>query len=150
MSKSWPRLTQTLDGPNAPGVCRCCGGGGTEVNLQLWQEHDENDRPEHRYLWLCSPCSERIIEPHVRLYSSICNNSPAPGAMPICDPCANRVGCQCACALAKANGGPGILIHGVRGLQGFWDGRDKRGRRVGGRFVEYPEPQRSCDGFLAK
>lgn len=142
--KDWPRLTQTLTGPNRPGECRSCGARG---DLGLWQECDHLDKPEARYLWLCVRCSDQLIEPHVRLYLNPHRNAPAPGAMDICAPCLNRTNCLCVCREAKANGGPGISITVSKGLSGFWDGRDKRGRRVGGRFTEYPAPPSACSGF---
>ncbi len=146
--KDWPRLTQTLRGPNRPGECRNCGMvDHGDLTLGLWQECDHEDKPEARYLWLCAKCSDQLVEPHVRLYLNPHKWAPAPGAMAICAPCQNRTGCLCVCKEAKANGGPGITITASKGLSGFWDVRDKRGRRVGGRFTEYPAPPSACSGF---
>lgn len=141
--KPWPRLTTDLTGPDRPELCRCCGDPADD----LWQEHDDHDRPELRHLWLCEKCSDRIVEPHARLYTRIDRNKPAPGAMRLCVDCRHRApGGVCANPGAKANGGPGIIIRGVRGAMGFIDGQDKRGRRWGHRFVSYPLPPGGCDG----
>lgn len=143
MSERFPRLTTMLAGPDKPEVCRCCG----DADASLWQEHDDRDQPEHRYLWLCEKCSDRIIEPHPRLYAKIDDNTPAPGAMRICADCTLRAaGGRCACPTAKANGGPGINITTTTGFHGFIDGRDKSGRRWGRRFTHYPSPPSACSG----
>ena len=143
MSKEWPRLTVTLTGPNKPEVCRSCG----EPADDLWQEHDGDDRPEFRYLWLCRKCGDRLIEPHPRLYNQLSNYAPAPGAMRICTDCPHRTDKGiCACPAAKANGGPGILIQAIGGFSGFIDGRDKNGRRWGKPFTTYSFPPSDCTG----
>lgn len=148
--KDWPRLTQTLPGPNKPGFCRSCGTTDAAGKaLELWQEHDHEDKPEPRYLLLCPSCSDRLIEPHVRLYSMLHKWAPAPGAMDICAPCLNRTACLCVCKEAKANGGPGINITVSKPTTGFWDGRDKKGRRTGGRFMDFPAPPSACSGFVS-
>lgn len=152
--KDWPRLTKTLPGPNKPGACRNCGRGNDETTrpadeLQIWQECDHEDKPEARYIWLCPKCAEELIEPHVRLYGTLHKWAPAPGAMDICAPCLNRTGCLCACKDAKANGGPGISITVSKPMVGFWDGRDKKGRRTGGRFMDFPAPPSACSGFVS-
>lgn len=150
--KDWPRLTVTLPGPSRPGVCRNCGNGETghpESELQLWQEHDHEDKPEARWLWICPKCADELIEPHVRLYSKSHKWAPAPGAMDICAPCLNRTGCLCACKEAKSNGGPGIAITVAKPHVGFWDGADKKGRRTGGRFMDFPTPPSKCTGFVS-
>lgn len=147
--KDWPRLTVTLPGPNKPGYCRNCGDAEQLRLLGLWQECGHHDKPEARYLWLCAKCSEILIEPHVRLYVNLHRWAPAPGAMDICAPCLNRTACLCVCREAKANGGPGITITVSKGMSGFWDGVDKKGRRTGGMFTDYPSPPSACSGFVS-
>lgn len=154
--KDWPRLTKTLPGPNKPGACRNCGQLDNlerplrpDEELQLWQEHDHEDKPEARFLLLCPKCAEKLIEPHVRLYSNLHKWAPAPGAMDICAPCLNRTNCLCVCKDAKANGGPGINITVGKPTVGFWDGADKKGRRTGGRFMDFPTPPSKCSGFVS-
>lgn len=143
MSKRWPRLTETLTGPIGHDRCRSCG----DIADDLWQECDENDRPEARYLWLCRKCSDSIIEPHVRLYNDVNVNAPAPGAMRICTDCPHRSFAGiCTCPSAKANGGPGILIQTHGAATGFIDGRDKNGRRWGKRMTWYSLPPSHCTG----
>lgn len=139
----WPRLTQTLTGPDRPESCRCCG----EPADDLWQEHDDQDRPEHRYLWLCRRCGDRTIEPHPRLYNRLDNCHPAPGAMRICGDCKHRAtGGQCLCPSAKAHGGDGISITAHHGARGFIDGTDRKGRRWGRAFISYNAPPSKCSG----
>lgn len=152
--KDWPRLTKTLPGPNRPGACRNCGVQPDENTkpageLQLWQECDHEDKPEARYLWLCPKCADTLIEPHVRLYTNLHKWAPAPGAMDLCAPCLERTACLCVSAKAKANGGPGIAITVAKGISGFWDGRDKKGRRTGGMFTDYTHPPSACSGFVS-
>ena len=139
----WPRLTETLSGPDRPEVCRCCG----DADAGLWREHGDRDEPDHRYLWLCVKCSDRIVEPHQRLYSKIDDNSPAPGGMRICADCTHRAaGGRCACPTAKANGGLGINVTASTGFKGFIDGHDKNGRRWGRSFISYAYPPSACSG----
>lgn len=141
MSERFSRLTIELKGPDRPETCRCCG----DVDAGLWQEHGDHDETEHRYLWLCEKCSDRIVEPHPRLYSKIDDNAPAPGGMRICANCKHRSpGGRC--VQAKANGGPGITITATTGFHGFIDGRDKNGRRWGRPFTSYPAPPSACTG----
>ncbi len=153
--KDWPRLTKTLPPHhNRPGCCRACGKVDDENTkpadeLQLWQECDHEDKPEARFLWLCPKCADALIEPHVRLYVNLHKWAPAPGAMDICAPCLERTNCLCTSPQAKANGGPGIMITASKGLSGFWDGRDKKGRRVGGMFTDYTHPPSKCEGFAS-
>ncbi len=145
----WPRLTDTLPHPH-PERCGHCDCPGTERNLELWQEHDNKDRPEPKFIVLCTPCSDQIIEPHVRLYRKVDNNSPAPGAMALCIACKHRVRYECRNWRAKHNGGDGLSLTTSKPMRGFADGTDKRGRRVGWRFCVYPTPPTRCTGFEQK
>lgn len=153
--QDWPRLTKTLPPEhNRPGCCRACGFVPNENTkpadeLQLWQEHDHHDKPEPSWFWLCPKCAEKLIEPHVRLYSNPHKWAPAPGAMDICAPCLERTGCLCSNRAAKSNGGPGINITVGKPMVGFWDGVDKKGRRTGGRFMDFPSPPSKCSGFVS-
>lgn len=140
-SQRWPRLSQTLQFLH-PRKCASCGKWDREEILGLWQEHDEQDQPEMRFVLLCRECSERIIQPHVRLYSAISRNSPAPGAMEICADCRFRDGTWC--PRAKGNGGPAVVISAAKPSTGFWDGVGKDGRRTGGVFRIYGHPPSAC------
>ena len=128
MSKNWPRLSETL--PHvAPVTCGKCGAhyDTGDHDVQLWREHDDHDRPERIFFWLCTKCSSEIIEPHPRLYDCICDNTPAPGAMRICSDCPHRQ--RTRCPLTLYNGGPGIRVMACAPLTMHID------RRVGGKHV---------------
>lgn len=140
-SERWPRLSQTLPHLH-PLKCAECGRPERDRLLTLWQECDEQDRPENRYVLLCKPCGDRIVGPHVRLYRSIDRNSPAPGAMEICADCRFRDGLWC--ARAKCNGGEGVTITAAQPLRGFIDGRD-----YSGPFTSYATPPSACTAKLA-
>ena len=142
-----PRLTETLP-HREPGRCASCGAidpnAGTRLPLYtVWREHDEQDRPEPRFVVLCRPCGDRLIEPHPRLYAALPANAPAIGAMPLCLACRHREGTACRNPLAKANGGPGMPVdidppgtmHVNRGGGGrnYWT-------------KVYTRPARSCAG----
>lgn len=121
MSETWPRLSDRV-GPRALSRCQACGGVG-EVT---WQECDEADQPELIYVRLCRPCSDRIIEPHPRLYKQVARGEPAPGAMNCCIDCLHQQFLRCQSPLLKINGGPGmeVLVRPV----GFACSRGKGGR----------------------
>jgi hypothetical protein len=147
MKKPWPRLSETLP------LCepmRCGQCGETEENctsdIRLWQEHDASDRPEPIWFWLCQTCSDRIIEPHPRLYECVSEHAPAPGAMRICSDCPHRHKTRCSCPAAKLNGGPGILVNAVQPLVMHIDGRDSKGRRFGNWHKSYALPPSGCSG----
>ena len=141
-SQAWPRLSQTLPVKH-PHQCGQCGVKETgAAPLGLWQECDQNDKPEMRYVLLCEGCSSSIIEPHVRLYFHLDRNAPAPGAMGICADCKFRDGLWC--ARAKANGGDGVTISAAPATRGFIDGRDSSGRRWGREMTFYGRPPSAC------
>lgn len=143
--KNWPRLTETLTGSTRPGACRSCGECVFGANLELWREHDENDQPEPRFLWLCSRCSKELIEPHVRLYGTVNENSPAPGAMLLCVDCVHGKTGLCANPAAKMNGGSGLNITVAPYSVAFVDGV-RNGKRCGWRETIFEGPPRACSG----
>lgn len=143
-SVRWPRLSESLPHLH-PQKCANCGKADQrDVLLTLWQECDEKDNPEARYVLLCAPCGAKLIEPHVRLYQGIDRNAPAPGAMVICSDCRFRDGLWC--AKAKCNGGDGVVITAAQALRGFIDGRDSKGRSWGRPFATYATPPGPCSG----
>lgn len=143
MPKPWPRLTEQLAGPRSPALCQSCGDC---CDLDRWREHDDADRPEARVLVLCLRCSNRLIEPHPRLYGSLDRNQPWPGCMQICVACRHRDGVGCTHPDLKANGGAGLKIMVPNPTSGFIDGTDKAGRRWGHPFRSYPHEPRECAG----
>jgi hypothetical protein len=140
------RLTD-LPGECHPFVCRSCGGscvpkygnGLMRLSISRWQEHDHNDKPEPRIIVLCSKCSDRMIEPHPRLYKKLEDNDPWPGAMEICLDCKFRSGTSCSSPDAKANGGNGVMLTIAKPFTGFIDGP-----KYSGPFVNWPKPAEAC------
>lgn len=138
MSKQekFPRLSVQLTHARDIGTCQGCGGPAR----QLWEEHDDNDKPEQILVALCDACSDRLIEPHPRLYRIVHEHEPRPGAMPVCSSCGWRKGLNCTHADLKANGGPGLPLNFPKPAVAMVDGTDKRGRRTGWRHVIWMGP----------
>lgn len=133
-AENWPRLSDTL--PHAhPRKCGQCGTDDpAPPPLQLWQEHDANDKPELRFVLLCRKCSDLLIEKHPRLYDrKWSRNHPAPGAMEICTDCRFRD--RLWCSQTKRAGGPGINVTITQGISGFIDGA-----KYSGPFIDFPYP----------
>lgn len=154
MSDHWPRLSETLPHEacvTSDGIAwcqRCETEGELDVEIRRWQEHDGNDRPEPRYVLLCGPCGDRIVDPHPRLYRKLGQHEPAPGAMPICAACVyqhlqEHLGCGH--PDLKANGGPGLQLTFPRPTEAFVDGV-RGGRRTGWRETWYSGPVTRCVG----
>lgn len=155
----WPRLSETLL-HREPGRCNACGlpearGAAAGVSgpplLTTWQEHDRDDKPEPRYVVLCRPCGEKLIEPHPRLYAEMPSYAPAAGANLICLDCVHRDGCRCVCPDARANGGEGIVMSGPKPIDVHVQraGSGGRGRRCSWEKW-YPGPVTSCTGKEAR
>ena len=143
--KNWPRLSETLPHAQHPKMCGNCGVGDETKLVHVWIEHDENDRPEMKFVTLCDPCADKIIEPHPRLYSPVGQNVPMPGIMDICLSCTRRVGMACTSPLAKFNGGPGMNVNASKPITAFVDGT-RNGRRVGWRMRIFSTPPNACTG----
>lgn len=141
---TWPRLSETLPHQH-PGQCGNCGAIHA-ANIVVWQEHDDQDHPEIRYVALCEPCEEAIIEPHPRLYRRLPRHAPAPGIMPLCVDCNHRAGTLCKSPEALFNGGTGMATFGPEPTIMFFDYRDKAGRRQGEPRRIYPGPVTECTG----
>jgi hypothetical protein len=173
-SASWPRLSERLQPFRSRKVCQKCGAAAGKVATQGefkasqqaerlghrslkfgnvttvygWQEHDHNDVPEHIYLFLCTKCSDELIEPHVRLYRQIQQHAPSPGIMDLCVDCKWREGSRCKCPIAVFNGGPkpGMQIDYAEPPSiAFVDGT-RKGKRWGGRIALYNTPPTACSG----
>lgn len=148
MSAEWPRLSEDLP-HREPGRCASCGAPDESKDSKLsslttWREHDRNDRPEMRYVVLCRKCSDRLIEPHPRLYAALYPNAPAPGAIGICSDCAHRDGTRCRCPDATANGGAGIEIIIPKPIRAHVR-RSGKGQRSGYETF-YTGPATACSG----
>lgn len=177
MAEKFPRLSVTLPCPRVAGSCQGCGRtkeqiGEAGVDLLLWIECDDFDQPTQPrvYVQLCTACdgvdengeplpaSEKqpgriqrkggLIDRHPRLYERAIHNSPTLGAMDICVGCAWSQELRCACPMAKANGGDGMLIQMSQPQVMFLDGTDKSGRRIGWKSTTYARPPSSCAGRI--
>jgi hypothetical protein len=122
-TEHWRRLSIDLKHERNPFICQSCGdvaltdtGGEAdlpepeEAGFIRWQEHDQQDRPQPIYLVLCKQCSDRLIEPHERLYRPLGKWAPALGAMRFCLHCKFRDGLHCSHPDSKENGGPGLKL----------------------------------------
>lgn len=139
---TWPKLSVTLPHPANPHLCQNCE---SDQHLGIWIEHDETDQPTSTLIALCRRCSDKIIEPHPRLYAQAPVNAPIPGAMALCVLCVQRDGLRC--RAAKMNGGPGITVTAVRPFVAHIDGRDvKTGKRFGRWIHDYSSPPSACTG----
>lgn len=118
-----PGLSAMLTGPVHPNACQACGiMRGHVRDLRRWRECDEWDKATRVIVVLCAECSDRLIEPHARLYIAIEHNAPLPGAMDLCSLCRHRDGTRCASPLLKANGGAGLRVEYSRPSEMFIDG----------------------------
>ena len=166
-SATWPRLSETLEGPTHPRFCQSCGaerppeppdetvdtveGDKGDQTFQFvmrelrpppgvygWQEHDGRDEPEPIAVMLCTACSNRLIDPHPRVYVRISRRAPFPGIMDLCIDCRYRAGVTCTHPDRLANGGPGLHIDAAPGMPGHARGH--------GSFTTYAYLPRACVG----
>ena len=112
--------------------------------VYAWQEHDDLDQPEPIIVMLCTACSDRLIEPHPRLYRRLERNEPCPGIMSLCLECAFHAGVRCLCPEAHINGGPGLRLEHDPPISTHLNYGVGRG---GATFTVYPNPVRSCSGW---
>jgi hypothetical protein len=158
-----PRLTETLAPLAWPRRCQACGAelsrpvprlgpaagkarAGSRSPATVWQEHDDADRPELRYIVLCGACADRLIEPHPRLYRRLGRNEPAPGVMQICEGCRHRQGGRCVSPRARAHGGPG-LAWPAADVQVHIQRAGPGGRGRSGEWIrEWHEEPETCEG----
>jgi hypothetical protein len=92
--------------------CQLCGRERETVLLTLWQQCDDHDKPEDRFLLTCrdGACEKRIND-HPRLYIEVSVQDGAPGRWRlICDDCDHRQGFRCLHPDLRANGGPGLTV----------------------------------------
>lgn len=145
MSARWPRLTEDL-GDQGWQRCQECGADG-EIgeDLTAWQEHDDRDRPEPRAVVLCAPCSDRIIEPHPRLYRRLEPMAPMPGAMLLCEACDHRDRYLCRHPDLTINSGEGLVIRFPEATQYHASGT-RGGRRTGWWGMLYSGHPTECEG----
>lgn len=110
---AWPKLSEDLTGPRDTEHCQSCGVlGAIDDTLHVWSECDDADKPTRVYVVLCYGCSNRIVEPHKRLYVEQPRFIPLPGAMKLCAGCKHLESLACKSPLATFNGGPGLeVIH---------------------------------------
>jgi hypothetical protein len=156
-TEHWRRLSIDLKHERNPFICQSCGTtaltnyyGSTEiepedVGFERWQEHDQQDRPQPIYLVLCKECSDRLIEPHERLYRPLGKWAPALGAMRFCALCKFRDGLHCSHPDSKENGGPGL---GLIMPKPTWAHLNYGGGKGEFRNI-WLGPIKECSGFLA-
>lgn len=140
---TWPRLSESLSFYE-PGVCCKCGEPYNADTHITWQECDDLDQPEHRYVELCRDCADKIVERHPRLYIPLEANTPAPGAVGICGDCRHRVKLRCGHPAALSNGGPGLELVSPKPARVHIYRRG--GHRKSGWFDVYPGPPVACSG----
>lgn len=109
--RQMPGLSETLDGPKHPARCQgCAAHRALGAILEHWREHDAWDKPTTVTVTLCRRCSDRMIDPHPRLYSKLEQFRPTPGLMELCELCTRRDGITCTSKLRKSAGGPGLEV----------------------------------------
>ena len=141
--RPWPKLSETLTGPKRYGTCQRCG---STDSVCCWRECDDKDDPTDVVLFLCTPCSDHVIERHPRLYGDGPHrNAPIPGAMACCLDCIHHHDLSCKSPLLKANGGAGLPISASKPTVIHVDGRTKGGKRFGRWYEDYPSPP-ECKG----
>jgi hypothetical protein len=152
-TEHWPRLSTQLKGERHPFVCQSCGETSMivtadtepeDVGLIRWQEHDQQDKPQPIIVVLCKPCSDRLIEPHERLYHQLRKWAPALGAMRFCSDCSFRDGLHCSHRDSKENGGAGLIVKFPKPSHGFVD---SRGGGYSGPMIFWAGPVKSCAGY---
>ena len=143
-----PRLSETLTGPRSIDTCQCCGfiPLPAQEPLTRWLEHGEDDAPDPHpiVVVLCKPCSDKLIEPHPRLYRALQLHEPLLGAMPICQDCTHREATRCKCPAAKINGGEGLQITFTTPPTRIHVCRSPRSQS--GYTVNYTGPVNQCSG----
>lgn len=108
-----PGLSVTLtEYPRRLEVCQSCGTPQEMTGLCAWEECDEWDKPQSPrvVVVLCNRCSDRLIEPHPRLYRPVAPLEPFPGIMGLCIGCRWQRGVDCTSPKLKGNGGPGLEV----------------------------------------
>jgi len=144
-----PKLSEDLPQNVSPLVCQSCGTDDPRGWMEYWREHDEKDQPTRVIITLCNECSQRIIEPHPRLYSRLERHKPQPGIMELCHDCTHRQCNYCTFPGLKENGGMGMVVHFPRPSLMFLDGV-RNGRKVGWQEMHYPGPATYCEGRREK
>lgn len=139
---SWPKLSTTLAEvladifPLAWEECERCHARGELFSsrpdgLEVWREHDDQDKPTSVAIVLCPPCGRKLVPPHPRLYSREWPHAPIPGVMELCRGCTHREGYRCTSPLLLSRGGPGLEIQYPAPVRAHIDyGRPRRGEWI--------------------
>lgn len=139
-----PKLSETL--PPATELYRCQQCGGV-VELARWMECDDADQPSHVLIVLCQSCSDKILQPHPRLYQQLHRWRPWTGAMAICVACQLRDGLRCKHPSARQNGGAGLKLTFPQPGIAFIDESDpKTGKHRGRQEIYWAGPVTDCAG----
>lgn len=140
---SWPRLSESLS-HYSPEHCAKCGEPHDPRTHITWQECDDLDRPVPRYVILCSECSDKLIEPHPRLYIPLERDVPVPGAVGLCTSCVHRDKLRCTHPGTTFNGGTGLEMIGPKPSRVHVYRRG--GHHRSGWIDVYPGPPTHCTG----
>jgi hypothetical protein len=143
MNEKFPRLSLTLIGEKHPLKCQSCGSAET---LSIWEERNDDDSRSPIGVIICKKCSDKLIEPHPRLYYEWSILAPFPGCMKTCVDCALRDGVTCTSGELTWRGGSGLRLTYPQPTIAFVDGRNpKTGKRFGGQqTIFHGDPK--CDG----
>jgi uncharacterized Zn-finger protein len=87
----------------------------------MWQECDEQDKPEDSFIILCrSKQCWHILNDHPRLYIEVTWAGKVPGRLMLqCSDCEQRQGFKCVDPRAKTNGGDGLNCKASQPLKGI-------------------------------
>lgn len=112
-----PRLTEEAD-PKAPITflqCQLCQTVHTDIcSIRIWQECDEQDKPEDRFLVACqkNPECQNKIDEHPRGYKQVEWGAGAAGRFVLlCGDCSYRKEWDCTHPKLVKNGGAGLTVH---------------------------------------
>lgn len=117
------RLTDHALPPDTFLRCQLCGKLHSDIcELIMWQECDEDDQPEDKWIILCGKgkCYKRLQD-HDRLYMQASWSAAGTGKfMLICGNCDHREGWDCKHPNLTTNGGEGLEVLMSRPLGTGW------------------------------
>ena len=117
------KLTDHAQHPDTFLRCQLCGKLHPHIcELDMWQECDEDDELEDKWIILCreGDCHKRLQD-HDRLYHKVPWSMGGPGRfMLVCGNCDHRDEFDCKHPNLKANGGDGLEVMISRPLGTGW------------------------------
>jgi len=131
-------------------TCWICGKRHDDIcELDMWQECDDQDKPEKKYIIACrrmkkekkKESCEKVITDHDRLYVQVPWAGDQPGILMLqCENCTKRREFNCTDPRTKKNGGEGLLITGSKP---FGDAIMCTGKGC----IQLPPVFNKCEGF---